>query len=122
MTARLLPLALLASALWLWAALHLLPVAQWPAWPLDPARMDIPQILLGFGLMPRGIVALLAGAALGLSGAMLQVVLRNPVADPTTLGISAGASTGAPWAGSRRRGQRFLYSGWLAKVAFTPTG
>ncbi|MDQ1901358.1 Fe(3+)-hydroxamate ABC transporter permease FhuB [Paracoccus sp. WLY502] len=91
MTARLLPLALLAAALWLWAALHLLPLAQWPAWPLDPARMDIPQILLGFGLMPRGIVALLAGAVLGLSGAILQVVLRNPVADPTTLGISAGA-------------------------------
>ncbi|SNR32972.1 Fe(3+)-hydroxamate ABC transporter permease FhuB [Paracoccus sediminis] len=91
MTARLLPFALLAALLWAMAALHLLPLAQWPAWPLDPARMDIPQILLGFGLMPRGVVALLAGAGLGLSGAILQAVLRNPVADPTTLGISAGA-------------------------------
>ncbi|WEF24507.1 Fe(3+)-hydroxamate ABC transporter permease FhuB [Paracoccus sp. S3-43] len=91
MTARLIPAAALAAALWLAAALHLLPFADWPAWPLDPARMDIPQILLGFGLMPRGVVALLAGAVLGLSGAILQVVLRNPVADPTTLGISSGA-------------------------------
>lgn len=91
MTARLLPFALLAVALWLAAALSLLPLADWPAWPLDPARMDISQILLGFGLMPRGAVALLAGAILGLSGAILQAVLRNPVADPTTLGISAGA-------------------------------
>lgn len=91
MTARLIPVAGLAAALWLAAALHLLPFADWPSWPLDPARMDIPQILLGFGLMPRGVIALLAGAVLGLSGAILQVVLRNPVADPTTLGISAGA-------------------------------
>ncbi|WP_295045684.1 iron ABC transporter permease, partial [uncultured Paracoccus sp.] len=96
MIPRLLPVALLAGALlaaglWLWAALHLLPLADWPGWPLDPARMEIPQILLGFGLMPRGVIALLAGATLGLSGAILQVVLRNPVADPTTLGISAGA-------------------------------
>lgn len=89
---RILPLGgALALALWMGAALHLVPLAQWPAWPLDPARMDLSQILLGFGLMPRGVVALLAGATLGLSGAILQVVLRNPVADPTTLGISAGA-------------------------------
>ncbi|WP_207468537.1 iron ABC transporter permease, partial [Paracoccus fontiphilus] len=93
MTARLaLSLAALAAtALWLAAALHLLPFERWPGWPLDPRNMDIAQILLGFGLMPRGVVALLAGAMLGLSGAILQVVLRNPVADPTTLGISAGA-------------------------------
>lgn len=91
MTARLLPFALLAALLWLWSAFGLLPLDRWPAWPLDPGRMDISQILLAFGLMPRGVVALVAGAILGLSGAILQVVLRNPVADPTTLGISAGA-------------------------------
>lgn len=91
MMARLMPFALLAASLWLWSAIGLLPLARWPAWPLDPAGMDISQILLAFGLMPRGVVALLAGAILGLSGAILQVVLRNPVADPTTLGVSAGA-------------------------------
>lgn len=79
------------AALWLAAALRLLPPAAWPAWPLDAAVMDVQQIVLGFGLMPRGVIALIAGAALGLSGALLQAVLRNPLADPTTLGISGGA-------------------------------
>ena len=80
----------LALLLWWLAALRLLP-AGWPAFPLDPAAMSLDQIRLGFGLMPRGAIALVAGAALGLSGALLQAVLRNPVADPTTLGISTGA-------------------------------
>ncbi|PZO67324.1 MAG: Fe(3+)-hydroxamate ABC transporter permease FhuB [Paracoccus denitrificans] len=89
--ALILPAALcLGVALWWLAALRMLPTG-WPAWPLDAARMDLGQILLGFGLMPRGVIALIAGAALGLSGAMLQAVLRNPLADPTTLGISTGA-------------------------------
>ncbi|MEW6255468.1 MAG: iron chelate uptake ABC transporter family permease subunit, partial [Pseudomonadota bacterium] len=43
------------------------------------------------GVVPRIVTALLAGAALGLSGALLQRVLRNPIADPSTLGIAAGA-------------------------------
>lgn len=87
-----LPLAAaLACGLWLAAALQLLPWSDWPALPLTPGAMSLDQIMLGFGLMPRGVIALLAGAALGLSGAILQAVLRNPVADPTTLGISSGA-------------------------------
>ncbi|MBO0905857.1 Fe(3+)-hydroxamate ABC transporter permease FhuB [Jiella sonneratiae] len=43
------------------------------------------------GLLPRGVFALLGGAALGLAGALLQQALRNPAADPSTLGIGAGA-------------------------------
>ncbi|RMC37552.1 Fe(3+)-hydroxamate ABC transporter permease FhuB [Paracoccus alkanivorans] len=87
-----LPLAvLLAFGLWWLAAIRLLPLADWPALPFRPDGMSLQQILLAFGLMPRGVIALLAGAALGLSGAILQAVLRNPVADPTTLGISSGA-------------------------------
>lgn len=84
-------LALLAVALWLLAAMRTLPLSDWPGLPLRPGAMSLDQILIGFGLMPRGVIALLAGAALGLSGAILQAVLRNPVADPTTLGISSGA-------------------------------
>ena len=42
--------------------------------------------------LPRLILALLSGGALGLSGAILQVVLRNPLASPELLGVSAGAS------------------------------
>src|SRR5690606_34949939 len=42
--------------------------------------------------MPRTIVGLLVGAALGLSGAVLQGATRNPLADPSILGIHAGAA------------------------------
>ncbi|QDL91469.1 Fe(3+)-hydroxamate ABC transporter permease FhuB [Paroceanicella profunda] len=83
--------ALVALGLWLHAATAQLALADWPAWPFDPARMDLPQILLAYGLMPRGAVALLVGALLGLSGALMQMALRNPLASPATLGISAGA-------------------------------
>ncbi|MER7918878.1 MULTISPECIES: iron chelate uptake ABC transporter family permease subunit [unclassified Streptomyces] len=40
----------------------------------------------------RTVLGLLAGAALGLSGAVLQALTRNPLADPGLLGINAGAS------------------------------
>ena len=42
--------------------------------------------------LPRVLVALLMGMALGASGAVLQGILRNPLADPYILGISSGAS------------------------------
>jgi iron complex transport system permease protein len=49
------------------------------------------EILLSIRL-PRVLVALLMGMALGASGAVLQGILRNPLADPYILGISSGAS------------------------------
>jgi iron complex transport system permease protein len=52
------------------------------------------EILLSIR-MPRVAVALLMGMALGASGAILQGVLRNPLADPYILGISSGASLAA---------------------------
>jgi iron complex transport system permease protein len=45
--------------------------------------------------LSRVVVAACCGAALSLSGVVLQSLLRNPLADPYVLGISAGASTGA---------------------------
>lgn len=51
-------------------------------------------IVLGLRL-PRVAQAALAGAALGLSGATLQALFRNPLVDPYTLGVSSGASVGA---------------------------
>ncbi|MEQ8287470.1 iron ABC transporter permease [Thalassospira sp.] len=45
--------------------------------------------------LSRAVVAASCGAALALSGAVLQALLRNSLADPYLLGISAGASTGA---------------------------
>lgn len=45
--------------------------------------------------LSRALMAGLCGGALALSGAILQALLRNPLAEPYVLGISAGASTGA---------------------------
>ena len=45
--------------------------------------------------LPRTLLALLVGAALGLSGAVLQGLTRNPLAEPGLLGVSTGAALGA---------------------------
>ena len=45
--------------------------------------------------LPRTILAVLVGGALGLSGAVLQGLLRNPLAEPGLLGVSSGAALGA---------------------------
>ena len=45
--------------------------------------------------LSRALVAACCGAALAVSGVILQALLRNALADPYVLGISAGASTGA---------------------------
>jgi iron complex transport system permease protein len=56
----------------------------------SPARVIVREIRL-----PRVFLAMLVGAALGVSGTTLQALLRNPLADPYVLGISSGASLGA---------------------------
>lgn len=53
--------------------------------------------------LPRVLLGLLVGASLGLSGAALQGLLRNPLAEPGILGVSASAGLGAVLA---------LYFGW----------
>ena len=45
--------------------------------------------------LPRVLMGLLAGGALAMAGAALQVMFRNPLAEPWTLGIAGGASLGA---------------------------
>lgn len=45
--------------------------------------------------LPRALVAAACGAGLAICGVILQALLRNPLAEPYLLGISAGASTGA---------------------------
>ena len=46
--------------------------------------------------MPRAITAFLVGGVLSVSGAVMQAVLQNPLASSYTLGVSSGASLGAP--------------------------
>lgn len=55
----------------------------------DPANGDHAVVL---SRVPRTIVGLLAGAALGLAGAAMQGVARNPLADPGILGVNSGAA------------------------------
>lgn len=55
--------------------------------------------------LPRVIVAVLVGAALGIAGATMQAIFRNPLAEPGVIGISSGAATGAVAA---------IYFGWTA--------
>src|SRR3954471_4161373 len=45
--------------------------------------------------LPRAILGLAIGAALGLTGAVLQGYLRNPLADPAVVGVSSSAALGA---------------------------
>lgn len=53
------------------------------------------QALLWHIRMPRTLVGLLVGSALAVAGAVLQGVFSNPLADPSLLGVTSGAATGA---------------------------
>lgn len=56
----------------------------------DPSNDD--HLVVQGLRLPRTVVGLLVGVALGLAGAVMQGVARNPLADPGILGVSAGAS------------------------------
>ncbi len=63
--------------------------------PLTGAKQQgIDFIVLGVRL-PRALLAIVAGMAFGVSGALFQSVLRNPLASPDIIGISGGAGTAA---------------------------
>lgn len=67
---------------------------------------------------PRIALTLVVGAGLGLSGALLQGTLRNPLADPGIIGISASAALGAVIAVALGA----AYSSWLAAIGATLAG
>jgi iron complex transport system permease protein len=58
---------------------------------IDPVEKNILLVLR----LPRALAAFGTGAALGLAGALMQVLLRNPLADPYVLGTSGGAAVAA---------------------------
>jgi iron complex transport system permease protein len=117
---------LLAGGLVLTAALVLAGLAVGPqgwAWPGHEPALIVGQIRL-----PRTLGAWLAGALLGLAGALAQGLFRNPLADPYLLGAGAGASlavvlvlaaAGSAWAPST--GQRLAELGVVA-AAFVGAG
>jgi len=83
---------------YLWALLAALAVglfvqrliATWPS-ASSATTVNLQPVIFYYTVLPRAAVSILAGAALGLAGMLLQRVLRNPLAEPSTLGISAGA-------------------------------
>ncbi|MFM0738774.1 Fe(3+)-hydroxamate ABC transporter permease FhuB [Paraburkholderia xenovorans] len=58
---------------------------------LAPDSHDLHALLVHYGALPRIAMTLVCGAALALSGTIAQQVLRNPLAEPMTLGIFPGA-------------------------------
>jgi iron complex transport system permease protein len=66
---------------------------DWPA--LLAGRDDTALIILTEIRLPRALLAVLVGASLGLSGAALQGLLLNPLAEPALIGVSASAALGA---------------------------
>ncbi|CAM5637869.1 Iron-hydroxamate transporter permease subunit OS=Streptomyces fumanus OX=67302 GN=GCM10018772_18630 PE=3 SV=1 [Streptomyces fumanus] len=69
--------------------------------------------------VPRVLAALCAGAALALAGTLVQAVTRNPLADPSVLGVSGGAALGAVLLGTTAP----VAAGWsIAGAAFAGAG
>lgn len=64
------------------------PLSAW--WSDDPRWWIVLELRV-----PRAVLATLLGALLGLSGAVLQGYLRNPLADPAVVGVSSSAALGA---------------------------
>ena len=84
-------LLVLAAADLLAGGVRLTPAQVWEGLQGQGAAADIVRGIR----IPRLLTALVAGAALALSGAQLQAVFRNDLADPHILGVSGGAGLGA---------------------------
>ncbi|NHZ44854.1 FecCD family ABC transporter permease [Massilia aquatica] len=89
------------------------PLAEMPGALIAIAKGDTSTLaatLLDLRLS-RALVAFVTGGALALAGVMMQALLRNPLAEPYVLGISAGASVGALAA------LLFMWAMWMVDVA-----
>ncbi|MCU1425316.1 MAG: iron-siderophore transporter permease protein [Microbacteriaceae bacterium] len=101
---------------WLLALVVLLALLMVASLAIGSRTVSIGDMLLGLGgsldtlgqaavnkRVPRTLLAAIVGAALGLAGAVMQAVTRNPLADPSILGVNMGASlavvTGIAWFG-----------------------
>jgi iron complex transport system permease protein len=84
---------LLVGLLSVWVGTRGIPfTATWSVlWQPDGSQASV---IIHEYRIPRTLLALLVGVGLGLSGALMQSLTRNPLADPGLLGVSLGASTG----------------------------
>lgn len=87
-------LALLLLAVVASLALGARDIALGQVWAalVDPVAGDNDHLVVRDLRVPRTLVGLVGGAALGVAGALMQGVTRNPIADPGLLGINSGAS------------------------------
>lgn len=98
-----------------WALLAGSSVAGWQdVWPaLNGGGGTAGEVIRTLRL-PRALAAFACGGLLALSGALLQILLRNPLADPYVLGVSGGASLAAllalaaGWSGWAMQGSAFV--------------
>ena len=76
---------------------HMLSMAEiWSALTFSTAgEEDVARVIIWDIRFPRILMGLFVGAALAITGAALQALVRNPLADPYVLGISSGAALGA---------------------------
>ena len=83
----LLALLVVAAAALTWMNFsQALPRSQWAQAAWSPDIDVIEQMIFHYSLLPRLAISLLVGAGLGMVGVLFQQVLRNPLAEPTTLG------------------------------------
>lgn len=91
--AYVLSIGLLLSSVWIGISFGSVDIPFSTLW--DKATDPVAYSILWKIRMPRVILAALIGASLAIAGAAFQGLLKNPLADPYTLGISSGASVGA---------------------------
>ncbi|GAA2240897.1 iron chelate uptake ABC transporter family permease subunit [Herbiconiux moechotypicola] len=58
----------------------------------DDPRLRVDSVVIWTLRLPRTVLAIVVGAALGVAGALIQAVTRNPLADPGIIGVNAGAA------------------------------
>ncbi|MDN5708454.1 MAG: iron ABC transporter permease [Planococcus sp. (in: firmicutes)] len=86
-------LILLGGAVVLGVTVGTVPISPSVIW--NPSSDEAAANILWNIRMPRVVLAGLVGAALAIAGAAFQGLLKNPLADPYTLGVSSGAAVGA---------------------------
>ncbi len=62
--------------------------------PIDPPSSDVERTVVIYVRLPRIVLGLLVGGGLGIAGAALQAIFRNPLVSPEIIGVSSGASLG----------------------------
>lgn len=98
-------------------SVHISPAEVWAA--LMGSSDETVRYIVTESRLPQMCTALLAGAALGVSGLVMQTLFSNPLADPSLLGVNSGASLGAAIALLAFGGSFALGDAALSGVLFT---